>query len=303
MSRDQFGRYLWIIDTIRRYGRITREELDMRWSRSRFSQHGEGLPRRTFYNYRQAIEDLFGVTIGYDTRSYEYYLVDDDGHNADMTEWMLNAAATNNVISGSREVSDRIFIDDVPSAREYLHVFIDSLKINHAVRFDYQPYTRSTPTTGVVLEPYFLKIFRQRWYATGRNVKEDTVKTYALDRMHNATLLPDSFSVPAAFDAETYFRDSFGIIFDKSDVQRIVLKVESGRAKYMRALPLHHSQDEQLHDSYSLFTYRMKVTDDFVSELLSMGSSVTVLEPPILRRRIETTLRAALDNYTNSDPS
>lgn len=299
MARDLFSRYIWLIDTIRRYGRITREELDVRWRRSRFSPSGEGLPRRTFYNYRQAVADLFGIEIECDPRTFEYYIEEADTHSAGMTEWLLSSAATSNVISGSREVSDRIFIDDVPSARDYLHVFIDALKVSHTVRFDYLPYTRTIPTKGVVLEVYFLKIFKQRWYATGRNVREDTIKTYALDRMSDVTLLSDEFVMPADFNPEAYFADSFGIIFDKGRVHRVALKVDTSRAKYLRALPLHHSQSELTHDSYSIFTYNIKVTADFVSELLSMGPSVTVLEPQSLRTRMMTALNETLANYND----
>ncbi len=297
MARDLFGRYIWIVDTLRRYGRITRRELDHRWSRSRYGEGSEGLPRRTFYNYRQAIEELFGINIEFDTRTLEYYIDDHDTHNAGMTDWLLNSTATSNVISGSREVSQRIFVEDVPSAREWLHVFIDALKVNQAVRFDYLPYTRSVPTRGVVLEVYFMKIFRQRWYATGRNVKEDAIKTYALDRMSAVTLTGEHFEVPGDFDADRYSHDSFGVIFDHAEPRRVVLKVDAARAKYLRALPLHHSQSEMVHDSFSIFEYKLKLTDDFISELLSLGSSVTVLEPVELKNRMIKTLRDALSNY------
>ena len=37
MARDLINRYIWLIDTIRRYGRITRRELDECWERSQLS--------------------------------------------------------------------------------------------------------------------------------------------------------------------------------------------------------------------------------------------------------------------------
>lgn len=63
MSKNLLSRYIWIIDTIRRHGSITRDELNRRWRNSPFYT-GEDLPRRTFYNYRNAIEELFNVNIG-----------------------------------------------------------------------------------------------------------------------------------------------------------------------------------------------------------------------------------------------
>ncbi len=253
MANDLFARYVWLMDTIRRYGRITREELNRRWLKSHFS-NGKPIPRRSFYNYCRALEDLFNVNIECDPRTFEYYIDEPEKDGASVTDWVLNTTAVRNALSDAREVSDRIFLEDVPSAREHLHSFIDALKANRAIRFNYHPYTRSTPTNGVVIEPYFLKIFRQRWYITGRNVADGRVKTYALDRMSGVSVLEDSFSLPENFDAGEYCRNSFGIVFNQGTIHHVVLRVEPRQAKYLRALPLHHSQREMVHDGFSIFT-------------------------------------------------
>ncbi len=296
MANDLFARYVWLMDTIRRYGRITREELNRRWLKSHFS-NGKPIPRRSFYNYCRALEDLFNVNIECDPRTFEYYIDEPEKDGASVTDWVLNTTAVRNALSDAREVSDRIFLEDVPSAREHLHSFIDALKANRAIRFNYHPYTRSTPTNGVVIEPYFLKIFRQRWYITGRNVADGRVKTYALDRMSGVSVLEDSFSLPENFDAGEYCRNSFGIVFNQGTIHHVVLRVEPRQAKYLRALPLHHSQREMVHDGFSIFTYELRLTPDFVEELLSHGSRITVLEPPELRAMMIRELQTALECY------
>lgn len=296
MARDLLNRYVWLVDTIRRYGRITKAELDECWMRSPFS-NGNTLPRRTFFNYRQAVEDLFDINIECDKATFEYFIADGDAHNESVTEWLLNAAATNDVLASSREVSKKIFLEDVPSARQYLAIVIDAIRQSSPVRFDYHPYTRATPTAGVVVEPYFLKIFRQRWYLTGRNTAEDKIKTYALDRISSAVILPEKFSSDDGFDADEYSRDSFGIIFSQNETKTIVLRADSRQAKYFRALPLHHSQTEMVHDEYSDFSYRLKITDDFVAEILSYGPKVTVMSPPELRAIVRDRLSKSLENY------
>lgn len=296
MSKDLFNRYIWIVDTIRRYGKITREELNARWKRSPFS-NGEPLARRTFYSYRMAIEELFQITIECNNSTFEYSINQDDAQCESMTNWLLNTTAMNNILSGSRDVANRIFIEDVPSARQYLAVVIDALKEFHPLRFTYQPFSRSTATPNVVIEPYFLKFFKQRWYITGRNVKENTIKTYALDRMHDVTLESDTFTMPEHFDAEAYFRDSFGIMFSHGEAKHIMIKTTNQQAKYFRALPLHHSQHEMIHDTYSVFSYKLRITNDFVQELLSYGPAVQVIEPPELRAIITKNLEEALSLY------
>ena len=52
-----------------------------------------------------------------------------------------------------------------------------------------------------------------------------------------------------------------------------------------------------MHDRYSIFYYRMRITPDLVEEILSHGPRLTVLEPPELRAMVQTELRQALQAY------
>ena len=49
MTKDLFDKYIWLVDTIYRAGKITFEEINERWLRSRLSE-GEDIPLRTFKN-------------------------------------------------------------------------------------------------------------------------------------------------------------------------------------------------------------------------------------------------------------
>lgn len=297
MAKDLLNRYIWIIDTIRRYGRISRRELDECWRRSPFADGGTAIPRRTFFNYRHAIEELFSLTIECDPSTYEYFITEQhDG--SDITEWLLNSSATSNVLQGSRDVAAKIMLEDVPSAREFLAPIIEALRLNQSITFDYHPHTRSKPTPGVTLEPYFLRIHRQLWYVTGRNTADSKVKTYSLDRMSALRINPDGFTPPPDATPKEYFHDSFGVMVTQGAPKTVKLKVTARQAKYLRALPLHHSQQEMVGDAYSLFTYRMRITPDFVAELLSHGPDITVVAPPELKTMVVESLRAALSNYT-----
>ncbi len=296
MAKDLFSRYIWLIDTIKRYGSISRDEINKLWMRSPYS-NGEPLPRRTFYSYRNAIEELFKINIECNQSTFEYYIEQDDEHSDSVMNWLLNSASVGNLLNDARHIGDQIFLEDVPSAREHLPIVVDAMKEKKPVTFSYHPYSRINPTHDIVVEPYFLKIFKQRWYVTGRNVKEDTIKTYALDRMSNSRLVQSTYTIPESFDAEAYFRDSYGIIFDEGTVKRVAIRTDARQAKYFRSVPLHHSQTEVLHDSYSIFYYKIKITPDFIQELLSYGPKVTVLSPPEVKAMMVESLRASLRNY------
>ncbi len=297
MARNLINRYVWLVDTISRYGRITLKDLCEAWLRSDISQ-GKPLARRTFFHYRDGIEDMFDINIQCDKATFEYY-IDNTGSesNARLRSWVVDSLSMSGTLSNAHDISGRIMLENVPSARRYLPVIIDAMKQNHRIRFSYKSYTRSKPTDGIVLEPYFVKIFKQLWYVIGMNVKDGLVKTYSLDRMSNVNLMQEAFEMPASINPSEFFKDCFGIITNRNNPKRIVLRVEPTQAKYFRALPLHSSQQEVVHDDYSIFSYKMRVTYDLKEEIMSHGASVEVLEPNELKTLIRTELEQALNNY------
>lgn len=304
MPRDLLKRYIWILETIKRHGRITRRELNSLWKNSALNDTGQPLSRRTFFNYREAIQEIFNVQLLCDPSTYEYYVDDLDEHNKNVTDWLLNSSSVNELLANSREVSSHIFLEDIPSARFHLGPIIDAIKTSCTITFSYNNFTRSRPATGIKVAPYILKVFRQRWYMIGLNLKEKRIKTYALDRMNGLEITTEPFKMPDDFNPETYFNDSFGIVVTESEPCEIVLRTTPMQAKYLRALPLHHTQSEILHDQFSIFTYRMRVTDDLVGELMTYGPGVTVIKPPQLKAMVLNRLRATIDNYNdNANPA
>ena len=297
MARNLINRYVWLVDTISRYGRITLKDLNAAWLRSEISE-GKPLARRTFFHYRDGVEEMFDINIQCDKSTFEYY-IDDSGSesNALLRSWVVDSVSMSGTLSNARDVSGRIMLENVRSAREHLPVVIDALKQNRRIRFSYKSYTRSLPTDGIVLEPYFVKIFKQLWYVIGLNVKDRQVKTYALDRISSLNILQDTFVMPEEVNPSEFFKDCFGIITNRNSAKRIVLRVAPTQAKYFRALPLHSSQQEVVHDDYSIFTYKMRITYDLKEEIMSHGATIEVLEPKELKTLIRTELEQALKNY------
>jgi hypothetical protein len=297
MARNLINRYVWLVDTISRYGRITLKDLNEVWLRSPISE-GKPLARRTFFHYRDGVEEMFDINIQCDKSTFEYY-IDDSGNesNARLRSWLVDSVSMSGMLSNAHDISERIMLENVPSAREHLPVIIDAMKQNRRIRFSYKSYTRSLPTNGIVLEPYFVKIFKQLWYVIGMNVNEGVVKTYSLDRISSLNLLQETFVMPEDINPSEFFKDCFGIITNKNSAKRIVLRVEPTQAKYFRALPLHHSQQEEVHDHYSVFTYKMRITYDLKEEIMSHGASIEVLEPKELKMLIRNEMENALAHY------
>lgn len=47
-------RYLWLIDTLKRDGELTFDEISAKWDSSSTNDNGSRLTQRTFYNHCQA---------------------------------------------------------------------------------------------------------------------------------------------------------------------------------------------------------------------------------------------------------
>lgn len=122
-------------------------------------------------------------------------------------------------------------------------------------------------------------------------------RTYALDRVTEMEMTAIKFKMPAGIKASDVFGSIIGITTSKAQVRDVIIQTNLTRAKYLRALPLHHSQEEEMHDFYSIFHYRLKINYELLSELMAMGPDVTVIAPRELQIMLIERLRDTLANY------
>lgn len=297
MVSDIFGRYVWLVDTLTRYERLSREQINRLWMKSRFS-NGDPLPERTFYRYRRAIEDNFQIDIACDSSGCFYINRQNSRQNKSVTNWVLDSYAVSTAIQGSDSPTDRVEIEDVPSAREYLPIVLDAIRQSHKMVFSYASFSRSRTEHGIVFRPYFLKRYKQRWYMIGLREKSNDIRTYALDRVKAVNLLDEQFEKPDDLDLDDLFANIVGVTSSKAPVRTVRIKATPTQAKYFRALPLHPSQKEEtVHDEYSIFTYQLKLNYELAHEILALGDAVKVLDPPELRAMVVTQLKDALKQY------
>lgn len=296
MAQNLIGKYIWIIDTLTRNKRLSREQLNSLWRRSQFS-NGEDLPERTFYHYRRNIEEIFNIEIKYD-RGGQYYIEPSNSMRSKaLTNWVLDSMAVSKAINENQPGAERIEIEDVPSAREFLPIVLEGIKDSVKLCFTYAGFSRSRAETKIIFQPYFLKRYKQRWYMIGLKEKGNSIRTYALDRVKEMQLVRENFEKPGSITLEEMFGNIVGVTTSKAPVRIVKLKTTPIQAKYFRALPLHPSQSEETHDNYSIFTYKLQLNYELAHEILSLGDSVKVLEPKELELMVVNQLREALKQY------
>ena len=257
MTKDLFDKYIWLVDTIYRAGKITFEEINERWLRSRLSE-GEDIPLRTFHNWRIAIEQVFDININCNRKGGYYYYIEnaDDMQKGGIRNWLLNTFAVNNLINESHHLKRRILFEEIPSGRKYLTTVIEAMRDGLELELYYQSYWYEEPST-YTLQPYCIKVFKQRWYVIGFCKERNNIRTFSLDRIQQLTTLDAKFVYPKDFDPEAYFADYFGIMIENKKLETIRIKIYGMHVQYIRALPLHRSQCEiETTEDYSIFEYR-----------------------------------------------
>lgn len=276
------------MDTIYRADGITFEEINEKWLRNSMSD-GLDLPLKTFHNHRKAIEEIFDISIVCDRRNgYRYYVENaEDMKKGGVRTWLLNTFAVNNLINESHHLKRRILFEQIPSGQKHLTTIIEAMRDSRTLEMTYKSFWRQDSYTAEV-EPYFVKVFRQRWYMVAKNTEKDALRIYALDRVQEMRETDNGFAFPKDFDPEEYFYNSYGIIHDDNCPPEIVdLKVFGVQREYFRTLPLHHSQKEvETENEYSVFRYYLSPTYDFVQEILSHGCEIEVLFPEHLRNEV-----------------
>ena len=173
------------------------------------------------------------------------------------------------------------------------------MKKNLALRITYQSYWREESNTFNV-EPYCVKLFKQRWYMLAWNPYYQRLMIYAVDRIYGMEILTDKrFKMPEDFVPSEFFENFYGIIANnQSKVEKVILKVSAGQANYMRSLPLHWTQEEiKRSDEYSLFELRICPEFDFQQEILSKGEDFEVIEPVWLRKELAGKIKRMWNKY------
>lgn len=174
-----------------------------------------------------------------------------------------------------------------PCGSQILPELIYAVKKLHPIEFDYTFIRYNDSIKHKKVFPHFLKESNQRWYVLA--IDGGTLKTFGVDRIGNLKILDgDTFERDNSIDVESLFRDCYGI-WDQTDIpiEDIELSYDALDGKFLKSAPLHHSQQIicDTEDEFRI-TLHLRITNDFVMELLSRSRSLTVVRPASLRERV-----------------
>ena len=293
-----FNCYIWLLNTIAR-GPISRAAIDEKWAHSSVNEYKQDyLPESNFHRWKSTVEVLFDVHIK--CNAYNEYYIEEaaDLRGSDLRMRALNLMSVNNLLKDSEELSDRILFEPVPSGEKFLTPIIEAMRDKTAIEMMYQSFTRQKPATFIV-EPYCLKVFKQRWYMLAYSPGLDKAMIYSLDRVHAIEPTKQKYKLPKGFNAEEYFKNTYGVTGMDEEPEVIEICIDAMQANYLRTLPIHSSQEEyEQNDAYSFFRFPMVPSYEFMQELRKYGSAIKVISPESLKNEFIDEAESLYTIYT-----
>jgi hypothetical protein len=271
---------------------------------------------KTLTRWIQGVETDFDVNIEKRKKGGDiiYSLSDDSKEHINKSgviKWLIDIPKINASIQKHQNIKNKILMDVIPSAEKYLDPILEAISYKKEVELTYKKYSGEGESEKYIFHPYCVKLFENRWYVIGlcpkkKTAEDDGIRKFSLDVIQEFTIHKDNKCNPIHFDedfdAKAYFDKYYGIYtgVEEKEPMDIKLKVDVERAKYIRELPLHHSQKEVNESStFSIFTYHLIPAADFYQALLHHGPHVEVLAPESARNKMKELIREMAKMYKN----
>jgi predicted DNA-binding transcriptional regulator YafY len=209
-----------------------------------------------------------------------------------------------------QRTEDKTYIqfDTRPSydGSKYLLTALESCKIGSVISFDYQPF-KADKSKRIVLHPYLLKEYNNRWFLIGMTEtackeKKYEISQFGLERIKGKIKNENiEYYYHPNFNPDEYLAKVIGVsIKPGANVEKVLLRFTSDRAKYVETNALHATQrhlKEHETETHKTFIYDLIPNQELQSVILSFGADVEVVEPVSLREAIADKMKRSKDLY------
>jgi proteasome accessory factor B len=235
---------------------------------------------RTFERDKKDIETLFGIVVQYNRKGKTYAIDEDEIEDQSITR-MIDAFSIHHALQEGNKLSPSVFLEKRKSlGTEHIYGIIHAIQNLYLLEFTHQKHWEDSSTQREV-KPIAIKESQQRWYLVALDKKDDTVKTFGLDRITDLKITDTKFK-PISYNVEKEFKHALGVE-TYAPAEKVVLEFSNKQGNYIKTFPLHESQRivEETNDTVLLEIY-IHTTNDIIMELLKYGRNVKVVAPKSL---------------------
>lgn len=182
---------------------------------------------------------------------------------------------------------------------EHLGPLHNAILYKKVLEISYQPFESETPYK-LIMHPYFLKQYNNRWFLFGYNPEKERYDwNLALDRILIITEIKGKYQKNNQIDWEEYFEDIIGVTKTvDANVDNITLHFFGKTGKYIESKPIHGSQKIKWIDANILeANFQLIINYEFERLILSYADSIKVIKPNKLAVLIKDRLKEAYNRY------
>ena len=193
----------------------------------------------------------------------------------------------------NKELQNLISFEDhtIAQGTEWLDTISDAMHYKVVLKIVYKPFVEEIRE--ILFHPYFLKEYRNRWFAFGRNKEKNELNIFALDRIQSIKNSNEVYIENDIFEPEIYFEQLIGVTWPKGAKPDVIeLNVNPETAPYIITKPLHKSQKViKKEDDGSLnIKIVVVINPELISTIFSYRDGLKVLSPNKLKVRISKIL-------------
>jgi len=250
---------------------------------------------RTFERDKKDIETLFGIVIQYNRKDKTYAIDEDEIEDQSITR-MIDAFSIHHALQEGNKLSPSVFLEKRKSlGTEHIYGIIHAIQNLYFLEFTHQKHWEDSSTQREV-KPIAIKESQQRWYLVALDKKDETVKTFGLDRISNLKITDTKFK-PISYNVEKEFQHALGVE-TYAAAEKVVLEFSNKQGNYIKTFPLHESQRiiEETNDTVLLEIY-IHTTNDIIMELLKYGRNVKVVAPKSLVATMKERIAEMINMY------
>jgi predicted DNA-binding transcriptional regulator YafY len=265
--------------------------------------NGFTISPRTLQRDIEQIRNEFCVEILYNRSRNGYYIDKANSHNLDSFIKFLEIAGTGEIISDTlregKEVLSYMSFDSEGNLRgiENLKELVHSVKSHRKVKFIHENYFKNTKKE-VMLCPYHLKQYQNRWYVFGTLDGTNTTRTFGIDRITELKVLSDKFKPDTKINPIKLFEEVIGLTYSFSKIEEVDIWVNTRQMKYAESLPFHHTQRFlDVNKDGAILRMNVRLNFELVQKILTLGDSAKVIKPKELVDEVKDLLIDMLSKY------
>ncbi|MGM0934604.1 MAG: helix-turn-helix transcriptional regulator [Bacteroidota bacterium] len=180
---------------------------------------------------------------------------------------------------------------------EFIDPLFNAILYKKAVKINYQSFKNPEPVV-IILSPYHLKEYNNRWFVYGKNADYDNLVNLALDRITDIVESNEAYE-ETNVDLNEYFEDTIGVsILPGQKAEKIVLRIANDLWPYIETKPIHGSQ-KVLSRRETTMEIQLELIPNYEMEslILSFGEKIEVIKPLDLRAKIKGRIQALFEKY------